>query len=232
MFWREPGFPLRLEYQDEEVVNDCPRWLIVPVAPFAAGGRVSVLESNQLRCFGVEDGDPDEPFLATVDAATGRLIRRLALPGSFGQMTAPPVLASGALWLSQAKPLAGTEAAAPGSGAILAVDQATGRLRAQIVLPMPLAAPPLVAGAWLYLLTADHAVQVIDPGTGVLHQRLAVAEDQTPIPIPNISCRLAAGKRLARGPAQRRTGAPHHCLTGAVPAPRPRHGRKWDPVTL
>jgi len=182
------------EYQDEEVVEDCPRWLVVPSSPLTAGGRVSVLESNQLRYFGAEDGDPDEPFLATVDAATGQMVGRQALPGSFAGMAAPPVLAAGALWLPQAEPPAGTDAAAPGSGAILAIDQATGELRSQIVLPAPPVAPLLVAGAWLYLFTADRAVQIVDPRTGLLHRRLAVTEDRQPLQTPTISCRLAAGK--------------------------------------
>jgi hypothetical protein len=112
-----------------------------------AGGRVCVLETNQLRYFGIEDRDPHEPFLATVDAATGQPVGRRALPGSVERLAAPPVLAAGALWLPQVEPLAGTDAAAPGSGAILAMDQATGQLRSQTVLPAPPVAPPLVAGA-------------------------------------------------------------------------------------
>ena len=180
------------EYQDEEVVEDCPRWLVVPLSPLVADGRVCVLESNQLRYFELEDGDPGELFLATVDAATGHPVGRSTL-GSLARSTAPPVLAVGALWLPYAEPLPGTDTAAPGSGAILAVDQATGQLRSQTVLSAPPVAPPLVAGTWLYLLTADHAVQVVDPSTGLLHRRLAITEDRAVIQTPTASCGLAAG---------------------------------------
>jgi len=181
------------EYRDEEVVEDCPRWLVVPSGPLVADGRVHVLESNQLRYFGAEEGDPDEPFLTTVDAATGRFVRRTALPGTFERMAVLPVLAAGALWLSQAEPHTATTSPAPGSSTLLAVDPATGLLRSRTVLPAPLVAPPLPAGARLYVLTADHAVQVIDPRTGTPHRRITVTEDRGPARTPTASCRLTAG---------------------------------------
>jgi hypothetical protein len=121
-----------------------------------------VLETNQLRYFGIEDGDPDEPFLATVDAATGQPVGRRALMGSVERLAAPPVLAAGALWLPQVEPLAGRDAAAPGSGAILAMDQATGQLRSQTVLPAPPVAPPLVAGA-----AGNHRVLMLESADGL-----------------------------------------------------------------
>jgi hypothetical protein len=62
-------------------------------------------------------------------------------------------------------------------------------------------APPLVPGAWLYLLTADHTIQVVDPGTGRLHRRLAIAEDRAPIQTSTIVCRLAAGNDWSSGRA-------------------------------
>jgi hypothetical protein len=204
------------EYQNEEVVESCRRWLVLPLSPLVAGGRACVLESNQLRYFRMEDGDPDEPLLAAVDAATGQPVGRLGAAGQFravGRTTGP----GGRRVLgAQAEPLAG--AAAPSSGQRAAAlsspwtrQPASGR--SQIVLSAPAVAPPLVAGAWLYLLTADHTIQVVDPGTGRLHRWLAIAEDRAPIQTPHH--RLPAGRRerLARGPTRRRTDARHHGVT-------------------
>ncbi|MGW1617075.1 hypothetical protein ACWCQZ_48570, partial [Streptomyces sp. NPDC002285] len=182
------------EYHDEEVIEDCPRWLVLPSSPLVADGCIYVLESNQLRYFGSEEGDPDEPFLATVDAATGQLAKRRALPGRLARITAPPVLAAGMLWLPQAaEPHTETDPAAQGSSALLAVDQVTGQLHSQILLSAPPVAKPLLSGAWLYLLTADHTVQVINPSTGLLDRRLTVTESRGPVQTPTASCGLVAG---------------------------------------
>jgi outer membrane protein assembly factor BamB len=147
----------------------------VSPSPLLAGGHVSVLEANQFRSFGMEDGDPDQPFLATVDAATGQAVGRIALPGLFAEMVAPPVLTAGELWLPQ-------------TDALLVADHATGRLRARVDLPAPPVGPPLLAGGRLLQLTADHTVQVVDPATGTTQRRLTVAEGE-----PAGSGRLTAG---------------------------------------
>ena len=77
-------------------------------------------------------------------------------------MAAPPVLAACALWLPQVEPLAGTDAAALDSGAILAMDEAISQLRSQTVLPAPPVAPPLVAGA-----AGNHRVVMLESADGM-----------------------------------------------------------------
>ena len=68
-----------------------PRKRGVPAVAFACWRPTS------RATFGIEDGDPHEPFLATVDAATGQPVGRRARPGSVERLAAPPVLAAGAL---------------------------------------------------------------------------------------------------------------------------------------
>src|SRR6266536_1206534 len=95
---------------------------------------------------------------------------------SWPRSTRPPVSRSGAgryravssgwphrrSWRPQVEPLAGTDAAAPDSGAILAMDEATGQLRSQTVLPAPPVAPPLVAGA-----AGNHRVLMLESADGL-----------------------------------------------------------------
>jgi outer membrane protein assembly factor BamB len=178
------------EYTDDEDNEGNPAWFVCPSHPVVAGDRVYVAEASQTF-----DDDTDEGFLTAVDVATGERVWRSDALGNLSRLWHAPAVADGLLWLPLRDPVHGRDAQpAPAGGSVVVLDAGTGAQQAQIGLSAAPVTGPLVAGEYLYLLTADDAVRAIHRATGSVRWRVALA-DETSTDRPTRS----AGMCLADG---------------------------------